>query len=109
NELAQKFRRAMESAREIFGNVAFRKRLDKGAPRHPINKTLFEAWSVNLALLDDSQLKTAIERKTTIHEQFIELMSDWEFEQSVTQGTGSSKRVKLRFRRIQNLLQEVIT
>ncbi|MGI9256778.1 MAG: DUF262 domain-containing protein, partial [Salinispira sp.] len=42
NELAQKFRRAMESAREIFGNVAFRKRLDKGAPRHPINKTLFE-------------------------------------------------------------------
>jgi hypothetical protein len=52
NFLALRFRAAMHCASEIFGDHAFRKwRGGKG--KSPINKALFEAVAVNLALLDD--------------------------------------------------------
>jgi hypothetical protein len=47
NELVCKFKKAMTITVEIFGNDAFRKRYDSTATRFPVNKALFEAWSVN--------------------------------------------------------------
>ena len=100
------FNKAMNAAVKIFGNDAFRKRYSRKYGRHPINKALFEAWSVNLGLLDDRQIQNLIEQKESLINRFIKVMYDKDFEAAITQGTGSIKRVKLRFEKIRDIIQE---
>jgi hypothetical protein len=113
NNLEMKFTKAMDAAYQIFGNDAFRKRSNLDAPRSPINKALFESWSVNLSELDTEQIQTLIERKNQLKEGFMRLMSDREgdpkFESSISQGTGDTKKVKRRFSAIEQLIREVLS
>ena len=109
NQLKSAFATAMERARVLFGNDAFRKRYDQTANRHPLNKSLFEAWAVNLAKLKDSDFLVLENRKEELKERFVDLMKgDKSFDASVTQGTASISRVHERFGKIQALIQEVI-
>lgn len=107
-ELSKQFKRSMETAQIIFGGDAFRKRYDKNSPRHPINKALFEAWSVSLGQLSSSQAKQLVDNKNELIDKFIKVMHDREFELAVTQGTGAIKRVRLRFKRIKDIITEVL-
>ncbi len=108
--LKKRFNRAMNAAHDIFGPHAFRKQYNIYGPRFPINKALFEAWSANLDQLNDSQLKTAIDRRQLIIEKFVKLMSeDRAFEASVSQGTGDPSKVKKRFSSIERIIKEVLT
>jgi len=102
----QMFNKAMKAAVDIFGNDAFRKRYDKQSGRHPINKALFEAWSVNLGLLDDHDLARLSDQKASLINRFLEVMQNKDFEAAITQGTGSIKRVRLRFQKIHEIIQE---
>lgn len=108
--LGQRFLRSMHAAADIFGNDAFRKRYDPKADRHPINKALFEAWSVNLDGLTDEEIKQLSLKKDLIQEALIKKMNsvDGEFDMSITQGTGSAKRVKKRFETVRSILREVL-
>ncbi len=112
NNLELKFDQAMTAAYQIFGNDAFRKRSRSDAPRSPINKALFESWSVNLSKLDSEQLQTLIDRRDQLKEGFIRLMNDREvdpkFEVSISVGTGDTRKVKRRFGAIEQLIQEVL-
>jgi len=112
NELELKFNKAMTAAYKIFGNDAFRKRSRPDAPRSPINKALFESWSVNLSKLNDAQIQILVERKEQLQEGFIRLMNDRDvepkFESSISQGTGDTRKVKRRFSAIEQLIQEVL-
>lgn len=102
------FKKAMVAAYDIFGKDAFRKRYNAKAARYPINKALFESWSVNLSQLDDKQLKLLIERKEILKERFIKLMQDRIFDTSVSQGTGDIKKVICRFEYIEGIIKEVL-
>lgn len=106
--LKNRFLRAMRICREVLGKHAFRKRYSLDGRLKPINKALFEAWSVNLESLSDSEVTCLLERKDQLWNKFIHLMGDRNFEQSVTQGTGDVKRVKLRFSSIQLLIKETL-
>lgn len=112
NNLELKFDQAMTAAYQIFGNDAFRKRSRPDAPRSPINKALFESWSVNLSKLDREQLQTLIDRRDQLKEGFIRLMNDREvdpkFDASISVGTGDTRKVKRRFGAIEQLIQEVL-
>lgn len=109
-ELAGRFASAMTCAREIFDDDAFRKRYDTGKNRHSINKALFEAWSVNLGQLSEAERAKLVAQKLALRERFVTLMnSDKEFESSITQGTGSVKRVHLRFRTIRAIIEETLS
>jgi len=112
NQLEFKFRHAMTAAYDIFGKDAFRKRYKSGASRSPLNKALFESWSVNLSKLSDQQIDILVERKEKLKEGFIQLMNDREqeprFDSAVSQGTGDTKKVKCRFSAIEKLIQEVL-
>ncbi|HYO72355.1 MAG TPA: DUF262 domain-containing protein, partial [Archangium sp.] len=55
-ELSRSFLRAMKAAQDIFGRYAFRKRTLANDRMNPINKALFETWSVNLSLRSDDEL-----------------------------------------------------
>ena len=107
--LEANFKRAMQWAYTLFGKDAFRKRLDRKATRKPINKSLFEAWSVNVQQLSDQQLERLHSRKAVLIEKFIELMNtDRLFETAISEGTGDVKKVHYRFARIGQLIEEVL-
>jgi len=107
--LKEQFKRAMRAAESIFGNNAFRKWYREDDRRKSINKSLFEAWSVNLNGLTDEQLATVMSRAQQVQRQFMELMNDRDFDTAISQGTGDVAKVRRRFERIQQLLQEVLT
>lgn len=109
DQLKSIFETAMERAYVLFENDAFRKRYDLNANRHPLNKSLFEAWAVNLAKLTDDEFLALEERKQILKCRFVELMKDDKnFDVSVTQGTAAISRVHERFGKIKELIQKVI-
>lgn len=109
DDLQRRFLRTMRAAERIFGNDAFRKRYYSNATRFPVNKALFESWSVNLDACTDEELQILEQKKGKLKEAFMRLMrEDSVFEKAVTQGTGSISRVKCRFKEIRDLIQEVL-
>jgi hypothetical protein len=105
------FLRALNASRDIFGKYAFRKQYVKNAGRNPINKALFETWTVNLSSLDENQLKKLAEKRDELIERFIALMKDSkiEFDSAISQGTGNVAKVHLRFSKISELIKEVLS
>jgi Protein of unknown function DUF262 len=112
NNLELKFNKAMRAAYEIFGDTAFRKRSSLDVRRAPINKALFESWSVSLSKLNDEQIQVLVERKEELQEGFVRLMNDRiaepRFELSISQGTGDTRKVKRRFSAVEQLINEVL-
>ncbi|MDT8446519.1 MAG: DUF262 domain-containing protein [bacterium] len=107
-QLKTRFQLAMETAYKLFENDAFRKRFDWEAGRSQINKALFESWSVNLGALNSDEVKRLIERQNDLKRRFINLMHNKPFESAITQGTGSVKRVRMRFEQIGLIIQETL-
>ncbi|MHC1712518.1 MAG: DUF262 domain-containing protein [Solidesulfovibrio sp.] len=106
--LSNQFLKAMNAAYNIFGNDAFRKRYKTTDGRYPVNKALFESWSVNLGKLNDLDIEHLIVHSELIKNKFIELMGDRTFDNAISQGTGSISRVTDRFSKIKKIIEEVI-
>lgn len=108
-DLERRFVRVMRAAERIFGNDAFRKRYQSDATRFPVNKALFESWSVNLDACTDEELTRLEQRKEAVRNAFMRLMREnADFDKAVTQGTGSIARVTCRFAAIRALIREVL-
>ncbi|HAO22386.1 MAG: hypothetical protein BWK80_56245 [Desulfobacteraceae bacterium IS3] len=108
NKIKRDFIKAMKASYEIFGNDAFRKRYNLTEKRKPINKALFDTWSVNLAKLSEEDITLLILKKDKLKEMFLNLMNtDKDFEKSITSATGDIRAVERRFSKIANLLKEV--
>ena len=106
-QMKQDFVKAMNAVYKLFGEYAFRKRFKRNDRKHPLNKALFDTWSVNLAQLSAEELEKVISKKDLVIEKFIELMNkDNAFISSITTGTGKIKAVKTRFSKIEDLLKE---
>lgn len=99
------FLKAMCAASSIFGPDAFRKLYARNSWRRPINKALFEAWSVGLARRSDDDLEALVENKNGVVDGFIELMTtSTEFERAISSSTGTPSRVRERFQAIDELI-----
>ncbi len=110
NKVEESFVRVLNASRDIFGNYAFRKQYRKNAWRNPINKALFETWTVNLSALNDDQLKELKQKKDALITGFIDLMNGSSgFDSAISQGTGNIAKVKLRFSEISKLIKEVLS
>jgi len=108
-ELKVNFIKAMKASYEIFGIWAFRKADQYPDRRKPINKALFEIWSVSLAKLNDEERKTVVDNKKKVLSRFVKLLKEQgTFWNSITSGTGDKQRVIYRFNRIREFLQEII-
>lgn len=109
-KLENQFYSAMDRARLIFGRYAFRKFYGQQHRLMPINKAIFESWSVNLARLSQEQADTLIARKAQVLDDFAKLMGNNKntFEEDVSQGTGSPPRVRRRFSAVKTLIEEVL-
>lgn len=116
NMLFTDFRCAMQTAYQIFGKDAFRKRQNKEDARKPINKALFEAISVNLARLTEDQRKVLIERKEIFKDKFIVAMNQKDeikntiapLMAAISGGTGQRETVLARFSIIENIIKEIL-
>lgn len=108
-KLKTDFDDAMKTALSIFENDAFRKRYDKNDKRKPINKALFEVWSVCLTKLTNEQRKRLVNSKEDIKQNFINLLNNDEaFDWSISSGTSDKARVKKRFNEINKIIFETL-
>ena len=106
-EMEQAFLQSMLRAKALFGTKAFRKIGSKGEARK-INKALFEAWSVSLALIDNREYKKLLLQKDQLYERFVALLADDTFNMSITTGTGGDFQVRTRFECISQLIRQVL-
>lgn len=100
------FKKAMVAAWNIFGKNAFRKISQHQTKMFPINKALFEVWSVNLSLLSDEQLDILKQQKERLIEKFRNYVdSDRDFLTSISQ---AAEKIEYRFMIIEQIIQEVM-
>ncbi|MBK6465352.1 MAG: hypothetical protein IPF92_30760 [Myxococcales bacterium] len=107
-EVRTRFIAAMGAAQALLSRHAFRKRVRGSDRRKPINKALFEAWSVALARLTEAEVATVLARKDAVDDRLLALFDDGDFFNAVTQGTGDPLRVKKRFGSVEALVRAVI-
>ncbi|MBE9142400.1 DUF262 domain-containing protein [Planktothrix mougeotii] len=105
-EIVDSFKRSMIAAYDIFGDTAFRKISNQNGRRYPVNEALFEAWSVNLSKLDDTELHILKKRKEELKQKFSYLVdNDKDFLKSISQ---AGEKVSLRFSTVERIIQEVL-
>ncbi len=105
--IANDFKTVMRAATAIFGDYAFRKQSARNLPRNPINKALFETWSVHLARCSEEEIETLIANRDHLRDEFIALMNnDPEFEKAISYSTSHQRYVHRRFSAIGQLIEE---
>ena len=97
----------MNLAFDIFGKDAFRK-IKAGSKSPPVNKALFEAWSVNLYKLNCQQVEILKERKEIIKQQIIDLTNAGKFDTPMYRSTGNLKTVLDRLNEIGEIIKSVL-
>ena len=103
------FVKAMDRAYELFEQYAFRKRYSNNDWRKPLNKALFEVWSVILSKLQEEKYQILLVKKNKLNEEVINIHNrNSEFERAITTSTGSPKNVMKRFNEINDLINLVI-
>ncbi len=108
-EIKNSFISSMKLAKEIFGDWAFRKVFDLNERRRPINKALFEVWSVELSRLSEEDRIKLRTRGKELFNNFIELMnSDEVFVASITSATGDKTRVGYRYSKIEAIIKNTL-
>lgn len=92
--LFRDFRTAMRNADIVFGAHAFRKWEKNKTGRNPINRSLFEAWSVALA---DYTTEDVRARAEAIRAAAQDLMAnDVDYREAITTSTGDPRKVEYR-------------
>ena len=103
--IKKKFIKTMKYCNHIFGKYAFRK-YDAEMRRGPVNKALFESWSLVLSKLNDVQLDMLVSKKDEIIKKFGELLSKQSFSQDLKAGDVNS--VCRRIDAIDRLVKELL-
>lgn len=102
------FDRGMTTAHVIFGKHAFRKNAGLQSGQKPINKALFEVWSVLLSKLSDSETQTLIDKRELLKGFAIVLENDDEFRKSISSSTNDRSRVRIRFESVNTLIKDTL-
>lgn len=84
-KIEKNFLKAMRYSKEIFGNNAFRKIGDKGQ-RGPMNKALFELFSVCFSELSEAQLDKLAAKREGFLKKYEELFHEKEFLSALKSG-----------------------
>ncbi|MGW4634525.1 DUF262 domain-containing protein [Nocardia sp. NPDC004415] len=101
----QDFERAMANAQILFGPHAFRKWPRYSDRLSPFNRALFESWAVVLADYSADQLEPA--RAEIVARAREAMTSDYAYLASISASTSDPQRVKARFAKPRDILQDV--
>jgi len=106
NMIEKNFKKSMIAAFEIFGKSAFRKISRNQKKLYPINKALFECWSVTLSQLKEEQITVLKQQKQNLIEKFIYYVdNDPDFLASISQ---AADKIEYKFRIIEQIINEVL-
>ncbi|KRH95858.1 MULTISPECIES: DUF262 domain-containing protein [Cylindrospermopsis] len=106
-DMKRDFIKSMRAADSIFSSNAFRKPPKNGKTRFPVNKSLFEAWSVILSRLTPGQIDKLINYKDLLNKTFMKkIETDANFEKSISQ---ASDQVIYRFEQINQIVREILS
>jgi len=109
DKIKSDFTKSMKLAKKIFDNWTFRKSDKYPDKRKPINKALFEVWSVLLAKLDDTNRQKLEYNKDVLFEKSVMLTKDDSvFFDSITTSTGNKSCVIDRFTKIDRIIKETL-
>ena len=105
--IRQNFIISMDLARDIFGKQAFRKVFNKDETKlYPVNKALFEVWSIGLAKLSGDERQIIQRKKEEVFDDYIRLMNaDSYFVEAITSQTDNKNKIIYRFSKIKQLLK----
>jgi len=105
-----RFFESMNICKEIFEDKAFYILNVNGEKQSTsINIALFEAWSVNLAKLNSSDsIVNILNNKSSLINEFIQLLQNTEFHKSISSGRSSKKAVYTRFSEIERIIKKNI-
>lgn len=108
HELETQFNKAMKLSLEVFGEHAFRKMFSRESKRkNPINRALFECWSVHFSELSDAEIAVILQRKDLLIDKFLYLMNHHD-SFSIDINSGKITAVKRRFDLIGKIIHEVL-
>ncbi|MCF2149486.1 DUF262 domain-containing protein [Desmonostoc muscorum LEGE 12446] len=106
HNIENNFKRTIIANWNIFGKDAFRKISDSQKRQFPINKALFESWSVLLSQLTEDQIQILIDRKQKLIDIFKTYIdNDKDFLESISQ---AAEKVQYRFSTVEKIIQEVL-
>lgn len=105
-KIEENFKKAMIAAFDIFNNNAFRKISNKNKRKFPLNKSLFEVWSVNLGKLNIEKIEILKDRNRKVIDTFIRYVdNDADFLVSISQ---VKNKIEHRFETVEKIIQEVL-
>jgi len=106
NMIKQNFTASLCLAHLIFDKWVFRKVFNKKDRLYPINKALFEVWSILLAKLSDAERQIILGKKDDIFNDYIKLINeDPDFLGAITSQTDNKNKIIYRFSAIEKLLK----
>lgn len=108
--ILNRFKQSMILNKQIFGKHAFRKFNFMGDGKKPINKALFDVFSVCFAKLTNSESQKLLENRDNFIKEFLSVLnsSDQVFFWSITSSTSDKNRVAIRFSKIQEIIVKTL-
>jgi hypothetical protein len=103
--LRNNFLDAMKVAFDIFGKDAFKRSLAEPTGNKVVNKPLFEAISVSLALINNSERQRLVECKVDFKESLKLMLKNTKFVNSITLSTANTENVLTRFQMVRDLIE----
>jgi hypothetical protein len=103
--LRNNFLDAMKVAFDIFGKDAFKRSLAEPTGNKVVNKPLFEAISVSLALINNSERQRLVECKVDFKESLKIMLKNTKFVNSITLSTANTENVLTRFQMVRDLIE----
>ena len=108
-KITSDFEKAMFFSKQIFEDEAFRKVYYRHSKLPPINKALFDAISVQFALLTNEQRAILLKYKDKVTKAlYDELHKQTSFFVSVTSSTGDKNRVIIRHRKVREVIDNIL-
>jgi hypothetical protein len=103
------FRHSMKLNHQVFKDQAFRRIEKNSTRRKPLNKALFDVFSVAFANLSDPERNKVKSKGKTVYNNLIGILeSDPMFFTSVTSSTSDKNRVFYRFSKINEMISSIV-
>ncbi|MCR5574116.1 MAG: DUF262 domain-containing protein [Bacteroidaceae bacterium] len=105
DQIKELFLLAMRRAKKLFGKHAFRKSTPD-MRRRPINKSLFEIWSVLLCEMSEEQFNALHKNRTKLVPDYRSILDDYNFEIAISRDSMRHTSVALRYDRLKELVNK---
>ncbi|BAZ12924.1 hypothetical protein NIES4071_47580 [Calothrix sp. NIES-4071] len=106
--IKNQFLYVMKTAAEIFDKNAFRKIYSAKTIKNPINKALFEAWSVSLYKLSHEEIELLKHRRDSLIVKIKDFTDEDKFDDSIYKITGNLKDALRRVNDIEKIIKLVL-